>query len=577
MFCVCIPACEAAPEAGESESGVAEQALSWGELPPPGPTTTDTPVGISLEIDNGTAQPLKVRQGQRVYINEIDMRASIEATSVDEGVRGLDASGDFASLDWHGTAQADESFLDSPNPDGTFTRRRFFRESNWMEEPSFFLIEQLDGGGHPHGVPMVVGTGLEEQRFPFDSFFIRRLRAIQWTYDCPTFTSCNGASHFSEEALVELRHANGPNPNFTLRGDTTSLRVTWTLKPSHPYTVPVQQVANPTWDYGFGIGLAAVTAPAPDGTYAPGQSVSFQFTMKDGAGKRLHDPGTMPSYADFLAGNVESGIQYYRLGQEQFATYYRRKHRESQVLVAIMGPVQDNRPIRSVVDLAEAIDFSTGVIHAGTQAEDGIYGDATGVPNYLILLGGPAFWSAPVTDTATFTLPSDAAPGTYYVVIKARRKYLGEDTPKSAVLPIQVGTPQVTQPALTTGGCQACHQDGSSLGRVLHGLDNRAACTTCHAPISFELEGPVYVRTHFIHSRSNRFDAPLDKCSSCHLDNASIQRTSKSACLSCHKSYPADHVQNYGPIVDMYVGGREESFQQCSTTCHTTHPNSHLQ
>jgi hypothetical protein len=33
---------------------------------------------------------------------------------------------------------------------------------------------------------------------------------------------------------------------------------------------------------------------------------------------------------------------------------------------------------------------------------------------------------------------------------------------------------------------------------------------------------------------------------------------------------------NYGAIFDMYVGGGTESFQQCSTTCHTTHPGSGL-
>ncbi len=39
-------------------------------------------------------------------------------------------------------------------------------------------------------------------------------------------------------------------------------------------------------------------------------------------------------------------------------------------------------------------------------------------------------------------------------------------------------------------------------------------------------------------------------------------RTSKSACLSCHKSYPESHVQAYGALFDMYVAGGDESFTQ---------------
>jgi len=107
--------------------------------------------------------------------------------------------------------------------------------------------------------------------------------------------------------------------------------------------------------------------------------------------------------------------------------------------------------------------------------------------------------------------------------------------------------------------------------------DNRDTCTTCHVPLPFEPEGPVYVRTHFIHSRTDRLNAPLIDCNNCHLDRAGIQRTSKSACLSCHKRYPADHVARYGPVVDMYIGGTlDDSFRQCTTTCHTNHPRSGL-
>jgi predicted CXXCH cytochrome family protein len=145
-----------------------------------------------------------------------------------------------------------------------------------------------------------------------------------------------------------------------------------------------------------------------------------------------------------------------------------------------------------------------------------------------------------------------------------------------------VGTPQHTLAPLTTGPCNSCHSQGGELSSVLHANDNRAACSGCHTPLGFELEGPIFVRVHFIHSRSNRYDADLAQCSKCHLNNESIQRTSKAACFSCHKVEQAKNKHKnlppsmFGDLTNMYVGGGRESFQQCSTSCHTTHPKSGL-
>ena len=177
-------------------------------LPPPGATTIDTPVRLALDIEDGAAIPLKVRANQLFYLDYIDMRAHIDATT-DEGVAGLSRAGDFADLDWHGTELVDQSFLSTPNPDGTWTRRRFYRKSAWMDIPSFYIIMQRDAAGHVVGVPTITSTGLEYLRLPNDPFFDRRLRAIQWTNDCASTTDCSTAHSFTEEALVELRYASG--------------------------------------------------------------------------------------------------------------------------------------------------------------------------------------------------------------------------------------------------------------------------------------------------------------------------------------------------------------------------------
>lgn len=550
--------------------------ISFGEFPEPGPTTVDTPIGLALSIRDGQGEPLKVRKGQRFYINQLDIQAAID-TNVDEGVKGLDSAGDFASLNWQGTTFVDQSFQTEANAsNGKFTRRRFYRKARWMKDPSAFVIEQLDAQGRVSGLPWIPSTGLENLRTPIDSFFTRRLRAIQYTNDCPALDDCTGATSFREEALLELRNANGPNPSVKIGANTTKLRVRWSLKPDQPYEIPITQVAAPQWDYGFKMDVTAVTPPNAQGFYAPGQQVSFKITLRDGAGNRLHPDGGLPSYADFVNGTIDSGITYWRGPFEPFSTYYRRKHQEKQLSMAFQGPKQSVQPIRNVLNIVAALDFGTGIISVAKPETDGFFGQAVIIPNIAFVLGGPPTWGIPVSDTYTFTIPSNAQPGTYSATLKGRRSYLGEDIAQSKVVEVQVGTATPTQANLGTGPCTSCHSGGSDLGRINHALKDRSTCSSCHAPLSFELEGPAYVRVHFIHSRTERLNDSEAKCNNCHLNKPSIQRTSKSACMSCHKSYPQSHVAQFGPVVDMYVGGRTESFQQCTGTCHTNHPRSGL-
>jgi len=575
LSAACASDVTASPEeepVGSTESAI----ISFGDFPAPGPTTVDTPIGLALSIRDGAGEPIKVRAGQRFYINQLDIQAAID-TAVDEGVDGLKTAGDFASLNWNGNTFTDQSFQTEANAsNGKFTRRRFYRKARWMKDPSAFVIEQLDAQGRPSGLPWVPSTGLENFRTPVDSFFVRRLRAIQYTNDCPALDDCTGAVSFREEALVELRNANGPNPSVKIGPNTTKLRVRWSAKPNAPYEIPVTQVASPSYDYGFKMDVAALTPANAQGYYLPGQQVSFKLTLRDGAGNRLHPDGSLPTYADFVNGTIDSGITYWRGPFEPFATYYRRKHQEKQLTMAFQGPKQALQPIRNVLNIVAALDFSTGIVSVAKPATEGFFGSAVIIPNIAFVLGGPATWGFPVSDTYTFTIPNDAQAGTYSVTLKGRRSYLGEDIAASKVIEVQVGTATPTTTPLTTGPCTSCHQGGGDLGRINHALKDRTTCSTCHAPLTFELEGPAYVRVHFVHSRTERLNASEGKCNNCHLNRPGIQRTSKSACMSCHKSYPQSHVAQFGPVVDMYVGGRNESFQQCTGSCHTNHPGSGL-
>lgn len=549
-------------------------------------------VGLALEVDNAVPAALAVRRGQRFYINQIDLRASVTATT-DEGVAGLSRRGEFARLDWRGVANAEQEFVLLANPDGTFRRRRFFRDAAWMTRDSELAVDQIDAHGRRIGGPMVVHTGSERDRGDRgeqsevegggdpDTFFDRRIRAVQWTNDCRTVTDCTGAAAFEEEALVELRNAMHPERTFAISPDAVALRLLWSLRPDQPYTIPLTQIAAPPFSYGIAVDLEAITPPRADGSYAAGATVAFRLALRDGSGHRLHPAGSLPSYNEVLFGTDPGGIQYYRAFFDPTTTYWRRKHRERMLMAQLIGPAQNVQPIRSIIELDGFLEADNDVQLTGTIARDGVFAEVHTFPTAHDLFGGAfdpnhAAWAAPVPDTWTHHIPDDAPSGTYTLTLKGRRTYLGQDIPFTRSIEIQVGSPQRTQAQLTTGPCNSCHSGPSALGAVLHANADRAACAGCHVPLGFELEGPIYVRVHFIHSRSRRFDAPRAECAVCHLTRESIQRASKSACLSCHTKYPLWHVAAFGPIQSIYVGGGRESFQQCTSACHQNHPNSRL-
>jgi hypothetical protein len=543
-------------------------------------------VPLALDVDDATGTPLILRAGQVFYLEQVDLRTTA-TSSIDEGVDGLQRAGELSALDWTGLHVRDTDFLILPNFDGTFTRRRFYLDAAWMNESQRLILQQVDASGavvgHTMNYPIAAA---DETTQDDDSFYIRRLRAIQWTNDCVAPQDCDGASHFFEEALVELRASLAPARTFVLDARTTALRLTWSAN-GHVYTIPVTQDAAPPYAYGFQIGVAPVSSVPPvraDGTYAPGSAITFKVTLRDGAGQRLHPDGQMPSYFDVQFGANPAGIQYYRAFFDATSLFYRRKHRERMFMSEIVGPIQNAQPIRSEIPIPDLLSPDVDVQPVGDLERDGVFAQYRTFPTSNKLFGGafdPAHtaWFEPVPDTWTFTLPDDAPAGTYKVTTKARRVFQGEDIAAHSIVSLQVGTTTPTFANLGTGNCQSCHTGTTGLGRVLHTIADRSTCAGCHAPLPFETNAPVYVRLHFIHSRSPRYDAVLSDCTECHTSSESIQRTSKSACLSCHDSYPADHVASYGPVIDPYVGGSPGIFDACTNACHTTHPDtrfSHL-
>jgi hypothetical protein len=83
----------------------------------------------------------------------------------------------------------------------------------------------------------------------------------------------------------------------------------------------VTQAEDPPFAYGFSIDLDPVTPSRADGTYAPGADVTFRITLRDSEGRRLHPPGSLPTYNEIVFGPNPAGIQYYRAFFDPTTTY----------------------------------------------------------------------------------------------------------------------------------------------------------------------------------------------------------------------------------------------------------------
>ena len=475
------------------------------------------PVGLSLFFQNGQMPAFTLVGTAPRYLSEIDIVATTAPSPVDAEIEPLIANSEFSVLDWTGVHMVEEDWR--PPGDGTFTRQRFYRGANWMEQFSFFLALPEDSHGQPAGLPLFANAGTDDKWAPTDDGFVRRFVVRQIATGCPAVGNCTGAK-FSVQGLVQWRHNLHADRSLPIPDAATQLSLLWSQDPLHPRIVALTHApaANFPYGYGFSIGLNATNPPANGSFYLRGESVTFQVTFMDGQGRRLFPPGSLPTYTQFVSGQVPAGLRYYD-GFRLFPTlYYALKHRESNLLVTLSGPANLLRTPRTAVDISQF--FAPGELIAATVANDGFSDVVEGIPPLPVLFGGvfnPAIWNTPVSDQVTFTIPNDALPGTYIAAIKARREFGGEAQNQAATTEIQVGTAAPTPFTFQTGNCQTCHTGPSAIGNVLHGLSDRRACFSCHPSISFEPDNALDIRVHEIHDRSDRFPADVHNCAVCHL------------------------------------------------------------
>ena len=482
-----------------------------------GAHSAEPPVGLSLLFQNGAMAPLTLAGDAPRYLQEIDLVASVPGT-VDRGIQPLLAGGELASLDWSGVEPVDEDWR--PAGDGTFIRQRFYRHARWMEAPSRFQVTPTDGMGRAVGAPLLAEAGIEGKPEPRDDFFVRRFVARQVTYGCRAEGDCAGAQKFVAEGLVQLRDAlEGARRARTIPPQATRLAVAWSAQPGTLRTVQVAHAApaDSPYGYGFEVTLEVIDPPADRRYYLPGDTIRFRVTFRDGAGRRLHPAGSLPTYGQFLRGQVASGLRYYN-GFALFpTTYYALKHREGLMAVSLLGPLDRVRTPRTTVALAE---FAGSQAAFATPAADGFTSLFADIPPNPIVFGGdPADDDTPVSDVVAFTLPKDALPGTYVAALKARREWGGEALKRAVTREIQVGSAAPAPFVAKTGPCNTCHSGASSLPNLLHGLDDRRTCFACHSSLAFEPDAAIDIRVHAVHARSQRFAAlgRITDCALCHL------------------------------------------------------------
>ncbi|HKY38209.1 MAG TPA: hypothetical protein VJN18_19840 [Polyangiaceae bacterium] len=472
------------------------------------------PIGLSLRIANGQTRPLQLFGNVQRYLQEIDVTESVQSPT-DAGLTPLIQNSALRALDWRGIEQVEEIWV--PSLDGSFTRERYFRGARWMEKSSELKLVALDARGRRLGAPWLAHAGRDDRFLPSDDGFVRRFVARQSAFGCSAIGNCATAT-FVAEALVQFRDALHPESDArTVPSSTATLRLTWDQLPALTFDVPVSRRPAGPFDYGFRVHLDTIGSPANGQYYLPGEAVSLRVTFRDGRGRRLHPEGQLPSYAEFIAGEIDSGLRYLDL-QEQTRLYYALKHRESNLLAVLSGPTNDLKTPTTVVD--PTLFFGPQVPFA-TTAVDGFTAVGQTVPPAGIVFGGfadPSLWELPVSDTVTLIIPSDAEAGTYVAAIKARRDFGGEALNRGATLEIQVGTAAASQFAPQTS-CTSCHKPSKLTGfdRILHGVSDRRACFGCHASLGIEPDNALDIRVHTIHDRSDRFDVDIARCSTCHL------------------------------------------------------------
>ncbi|MBI5507789.1 MAG: hypothetical protein HY903_03440 [Deltaproteobacteria bacterium] len=324
-------------------------------------------------------------------------------------------------------------------------------------------------------------------------------------------------ARFAALAQVALRYGKTASPMFSVPDSTTQIRLTWTeLETS--WVVPVTFV-----DDGADPGLVLETTLSPPENrefYVPGETLTVSVDLFDRNGNRLHPEGSLPTYAEFRAGS-SNGIAYYDLKNPDQCLPYFNSCFKDLMETTIAGPT--NAAGQNYA-LTEPAGYFLGGIQYPPMAK--VQGGR----------GNPALWDEPVPSVNAVTLPEEAEAGTYLVITKAARKYLGESTFCTDAVEIQIGDRNKTTLNSGIGNCDACHLDDARLANLRHGVTDGRWCSLCHErPRATGSE-----MVHGIHFYAAAYPLARNDCSWCHISRRSNDRASEGTCKACHGAIHPD-------------------------------------
>lgn len=495
----------AAPQDIPLEVGMSGEALHVG----------GDPVGLSLFFRDGTHEPLRLTKGHPRYLQEVDIVERVQTTE-DLGIEPLFTAPATQSLDWTGVTLVEEQWI--PSLDGTFTRERYYRNAKWMERKSSFTLVPRDAQGHTVGSPLHFAVGRDNAWRPSNDAFVRRFSARQLALGCTQVNDCSGAAYVAE-TLVQARDATRIQQRARpIDPRAVSFTLLWSAQATATRSVAVEQTrrSEAPYAYGLDVALSEVSTPSNGAFYEPGENVTLQVTLRDGDGNRLHPEGSLPTFLEVFTGQEESGIRYLNPTLPT-RLYYALKHRESNFMAGISGPLDQLQSPETIVDPSTFFLPQTQFAFADV---DGYTSVIQTIPAAGLIFGGfqdPNLWQVPVSDTVTFVIPDDAQPGTYVAVVKARREFRGEALNRGASYRFQVGQVAATAfvPATKCGNCHG--KPATSFANVLHGIDDRATCYTCHSSLAIEVDNRLDYRVHRVHALSDRYPGDVNTCGTCHI------------------------------------------------------------
>ncbi len=539
------------------------------------------------------APPMPLEAGATYFLNQITIEEGVKGLLTDPSNMGavtqwMSTQTRFQALDWSGVGVIRDEFVQSdetPDPD-VYQHEVEFGNAAWMlVTDDSFLMELLDVDGNVkqsftydrsdflaqnatagHTRFIWTNANIGRQQFPGD------ITPHAPPDPGPNFAPVSPIA-YRTQARLDMITSTHPTKSFKLDpgliGDG-AIRLTWSQMPSDPFYFPVTFV-KPTdlpatcYDANdqtkmvacdFGLEPEVQLAPPANGQYyMPGDQLQVRVAIKDGSGNYLHPLDHLPTYNQMLAGQA-NGLLYI-----SFFGLLDLGERDSIMTLAVSGPHQNMRP---------QYELDNPSWYANWE----FFGTELSGANAL-----PGQRDLPINTAQVFTLPANAQPGTYSIVFKTHRQYLGERFTKATHFDFQVGQTQPTNFPGRVGNCQICHRGVITLENVRHGLpvDFVEGCKTCHNRIDPSQDNIASQAViHRVHMNSPKYPQPKNDCTMCHITQESATRPSYFVCSSCH---PQPHGTMFWelPFQNDFNSANTGVWSNCAQQCHgQTPPTAHI-